>query len=46
MNARSPQRSATSTAAIRGLDTPRHLAVDEAMGNAEAIADVLRAALR
>ena len=32
--------------AIRGLDTPRHLAVDEAMGNAEAIADVLRAALR
>jgi predicted dehydrogenase len=31
-------------AAIRGLEPPRHLAVDEAMGNAEAIAALLRAA--
>jgi predicted dehydrogenase len=30
--------------AIRGLDAPRHLAVDDALGNAEAIAAVLRAA--
>ena len=30
--------------AIRGLEPPRHLAVDEAMGNAEAIAAMLRAA--
>ena len=30
--------------AIRGLEAPRHLAVDEAMGNAEAIATLLRAA--
>lgn len=30
--------------AIRGLEAPRHVAVDEAMGNAEAIAAVLRTA--
>jgi predicted dehydrogenase len=30
--------------AIRGLEEPRHLAVDEALGNAEAIAAILRAA--
>jgi predicted dehydrogenase len=30
--------------AIRGLEAPRHLAVDEAMGNAEAIAALLQAA--
>lgn len=30
--------------ATRGLEEPRHLAVDEAMGNAEAIAALLRAA--
>ncbi len=29
---------------IRGLERPRHLAVDEAMGNAEAIAALLRSA--
>ena len=29
---------------VRGLEEPRHLAVDEAMGNAEAIAALLRAA--
>lgn len=30
--------------AIRGLEAPRHLAVDEALGNAQAIAAILRAA--
>lgn len=30
--------------AIRGLEAPRHLAVDEAMGNADAITSVLHAA--
>ena len=30
--------------AIRGLEAPRHLALDEALGNAEAIAAVLGAA--
>ena len=31
---------------LRGLDEPRHLAVDEAMGNAPAIASVIRSARR
>jgi predicted dehydrogenase len=32
--------------AIRGLEPPQHLAVDEALGNAEAIAAILRTASR
>ena len=31
-------------AAIRGVEPPRHLAVDEAMGNAEAVEAILAAA--
>jgi hypothetical protein len=29
---------------VRGLEEPRHLAVDEAMGNAKAIASLLASA--